>query len=170
MQQVFLSQTEASAQKLLAAIENITENQAHIKPSETSWSVLECLEHIYIVEAWIVKTLKTEAEKENAEGVETVINRGKVSKILQNREFKVDAPEFSVPTGFFKSLEDAKISFLKKRSQLSEIINTMNLNDGVIVKHPKLGDMTKADWVHFMIEHTDRHINQIIEIKSNVTV
>ncbi len=167
MQQNFLSQTEESAQKLLAVLENMTESQAQFKLNDIVWSVLECLEHIFIVEAGIVKTLKIQASPDAA-GAESVINRNKVEKIMQNREMKVDAPDFTIPTGRFKSLEEGKAAFIKKRAELSEIIKNVNLNDGIIVKHPKLGDLTKADWVHFLIQHTDRHINQIIELKNNI--
>jgi hypothetical protein len=36
--------------------------------------------------------------------------------------------------------------------------------DGQTWPHPYLGEMTKLDWLHFLIAHTDRHLAQIGEI------
>jgi uncharacterized damage-inducible protein DinB len=165
MQELFLSQTAESAEKLLASIANLSENQVHFKAAENIWSVLECLEHIFVVEAGIIKTLRIESQSN--EGAESVVNRGKVEEFLQNRGFKIDAPDFTAPKGRFKSLEELKAAFLTKRQELNMLMTTTNLLDGVLVKHPKLGDMTKTDWVHFLIQHTNRHIEQVVEIKSH---
>ncbi len=165
MQETFLSQTAETAEKLLASIANLSETQANFKATENIWSVLECLEHIFIVEAGIIKTLRIEGQSN--EGAESVVNREKVEGFLQNRGFKIEAPDFTAPQGRFKSLDELKAAFLTKRQELNKLMTTTNLLDGVIVKHPKLGDMTKYDWVHFLIQHTNRHIEQVIEIKSH---
>lgn len=165
MHKLFLSQTEETAEKLLASVANLSENQVHFKAAENIWSVLECLEHIFIVEAGIIKTLRIESQSQ--EGAESLVNRGKVEGFLQNRGLKIDAPDFTEPKGRFKSLEELKTAFLTKREELNILMTNTNLLDGVIVKHPRLGDMTKTDWIHFLIQHTNRHLEQVIEIKSH---
>ena len=54
----------------------------------------------------------------------------------------------------------------KKREELAEIIKTTKLTDGVTEKHYYFGEMTKPDWVHFLLQHTDRHIAQLEELKT----
>jgi uncharacterized damage-inducible protein DinB len=167
----FLDNLQKSATLIDTLLDKVSEEQAAQKPNEKTWSMLECLEHIFIVEAGIIKTLRTEnpPSADSTNTPESVINRDMVSNLLQNRTTKIDAPDFTAPKGRFKSLEEAKMAFLNKRTELTTIIKTANLNDGFIAKHPRLGDMTKSDWVHFLIQHTDRHVEQLAEIKQQIT-
>ncbi|MBL7884376.1 MAG: hypothetical protein JNL69_09930, partial [Bacteroidia bacterium] len=41
-------------------------------------------------------------------------------------------------------------------------------NEKQTIQHPRLGEMTKLDWVHFLMAHTKRHVLQIEEIKQKV--
>jgi hypothetical protein len=164
MQQTFLAELALSSERLLASIIHLSETQAHFKATDSTWSVLECLEHIFIVEAGIYKNLKSEGLTE--QGAESVTNRSKVSGYMQDRNLKIDAPDFTTPKGRFTTLAEGMQAFVNKRAEIATIIQSSNLHDGFISKHPRLGDMTKSDWVHFMLEHTNRHIEQLGEIQA----
>ena len=53
---------------------------------------------------------------------------------------------------------------------IDKIVGHINSNtieqETITLKHPILGEMTKVDWIHFMIAHTNRHLVQIEEVKT----
>jgi uncharacterized damage-inducible protein DinB len=164
----FSQKLSNSSSELLALFQDVSETQAQQKPTHHTWSMLECFEHIFVVESGIIKTLQVDATPNTQEKPETVVNRVKVETLLANRELKIEAPDYTAPRNRFKTLAEAKEAFLNKRNILANLIAQTNLQDGVIVQHPRLGNMTKLDWIHFLIQHTNRHIAQLNEIKQQI--
>jgi hypothetical protein len=160
---IFLKQTE---QELLAAMANLSEEQLRFKPNEDSWSIIECAEHIFVVEVGVLRMFQTETAPSVAVGTETTINREKLGVFLENRNKKVASPDFAAPKGRFKNLPEFLLAFENKRKELYIALEKANLTDGILIKHPIMGDMTKADWAYFIPRHTARHIAQINEIKA----
>jgi hypothetical protein len=164
--QDFLISLKQTEQDLLAAMANLSDEQLHFKLNAATWSVLECAEHIFVVEVGVLRMLQTETAPTVAIGTETVINREKLGVFLENRNTKVAAPDFSAPKGRFKNLPEFLLAFENKRKELYSVLEKINLTDGILIKHPLMGDMTKADWTYFIPRHTARHIAQINEIKA----
>ncbi len=163
-----LAALKATEQAFFAELQNCTEEQVKQKLDEKTWSLLECAEHIFIVEVGLVRMLRAEAAPTAPEGTASTINREKLDKILQNRQTPIPAPDTVAPKGRFATLADLLKAFQKTRNEMYQLIEASNLVDGVLVKHPMLGDMTKADWVYFIPRHTARHIEQLKEIKQKI--
>lgn len=159
--QDFLISFKQTEQELLAAMAAFSDEQLHFKPTSETWSALECAEHIFVVEVGVLRMLQTEASPTVAVGTETTINREKLGVFLENRTKKVPSPDFAAPKGRFKNLPEFLVAFQNKRKELYSLLEKINLTDGILIKHPMLGDMTKADWVYFIPRHTARHIEQI---------
>jgi hypothetical protein len=163
--QDFLITLKQTEQELLAVMADLSDEELHFKPDETTWSVLECAEHIFVVEVGVLRMLQTETTPAVAIGTETMINREKLGVFLENRNKKVASPDFAAPKGRFKNLPEFLLAFENKRKELYKVLEKTNLTDGILIKHPIIGEMTKADWAYFIPRHTARHIAQIKELK-----
>jgi hypothetical protein len=157
-----LKETE---QNLLEILAEFSEQQAHTTPSPDKWTALACAEHIFVVEVGVVRMLQQQTEPTAPEGTASTINREKLDKFLKNRESKIQAPEIAMPKGRFKTLAEFRTAFVGKRAELYALLDKVNLTDGVLIPHPLLGNMTKADWIYFIPRHTARHIEQLKELR-----
>ena len=129
---------------------------------------MECVEHIFLIDKAVSKVIATPLQTEQTENTKTeLFGEQKLNILLvSNRFYKVPAPEYVLPKGIFKSNADA---IQNVNSIIEKIIQHINANtielETQTIKHPILGLMTKLDWIHFMIAHTNRHILQLEEIK-----
>lgn len=154
---------------LLNSFNTLNQAELEFKPTENTWSILECVEHVFLIGEAVLKVVETPPKTEKAENEKTeLFGEEKLNKLLViNRAFKVPAPDFVCPKGRFTKSTDAiqDINFI-----INKIIHHINSNpidlETITIKHPVLGAMTKIDWIHFMISHTNRHILQIEELKT----
>jgi uncharacterized damage-inducible protein DinB len=159
---------KANTVGLLNSLNGLTDAQANVKPESTVWSVLECLEHVFLVDVGISKALLVETTENNTNDKSELIGYDKLNHILVNKrkDFKVPAPDFVSPTGRFNTIEQGKQSV---NIVIDKILLHLNQHDisteTHTIKHPRLGEMTKLDWIYFLITHTNRHIEQMEELK-----
>ena len=159
---------QANTQEFFYSFNTLSEASVGFKPSENVWSILECVEHIYLIAEAVSKVIATPPQTEKTENNQTeLFGEQKLNKLLViNRSFKVPAPDWVAPKGRFANITEAtqNITII-----IDKIVNHIEVNtieqETQTIKHPVLGVMTKVDWVHFMIAHTNRHILQIEEVK-----
>ncbi len=154
--------------KLIDQITPLDQQELEYKPSLGSWNILECVEHIHLVNAGIVTVLQKPAPESNENMVSELFGEGKLNHLLvTKREAKHVAPERVSPKGIFKDREEAEKAIHKDIHVILHLLNTKDFSqETFIIHHPRLGNMTKTDWLYFLIAHTERHIFQIEEIKA----
>jgi uncharacterized damage-inducible protein DinB len=132
--------------------------------SFNSWSILQVLEHLLITEKYVIDLLSKPGEK--LADKHEIKGSEKLHRLLVDmRARKVKAPDMLEPKDKIVDLGDFNTQFLKLRTSLAE-----KLEDGSIVvdqrvhSHPTLGEMTVSDWLHFLISHSRRHMEQIRDV------
>ncbi|MGB3948214.1 MAG: DinB family protein [Bacteroidia bacterium] len=162
---------EHNIKALFHSYASVTEEALNYKSAEKVWSILECLEHIYLIDKAVLVVLTTAESKYKTENNQTeLFGEEKIKKLLvQGRSFKVPAPEYVQPKGEFTSSTIATqlINTVIENIKQHLATNTIE-HETYTFKHPILGPMTKTDWVHFMIAHTERHLLQIEELKQKL--
>ena len=149
-------------------IDNCSEEELHFHPSADSWNILECAEHIWLVNATIYRFLQTPPPALPHQNKESELHsEGKMNHLLiTKRDTKRTAPQWVIPKGLFKTGEEAKQAVHKATSDIRSILETTDISrETHTLAHPAIGEMTKTDWVHFLISHTQRHVFQMQEIK-----
>jgi hypothetical protein len=132
--------------------------------SFNSWSVLQVLEHLLITEKYVCDLLRLPGEK-LAQGLE-LKGGEKLERILVDlRGRKVKAPDMLEPRGDIDDLRTFTASFLQNREGLVRALEGGEIVvDERVHAHPMLGDMTVSDWLHFLVSHARRHMEQIRDI------
>lgn len=149
--------------ELLNLVRNLDDKVLHHK-SFNKWSVLEVLEHLVITEGYVLELLSRPGEK-MAETPELHGGDRLHRLLVEMRERKVKAPDILEPTGEFEDLAAFSSKFLQIRTQLSQGLESGNIVvDQRIHRHPMLGEMTVSDWLHFLISHARRHMEQIRDV------
>ena len=121
------------------------------------------LEHIYLADKSISLLLQKKSENLNAQ--EVILGNDKIERLVVNlRHRKVKSPDILLPKGRFKMLSEFKPAFTQQRENLKSSLQDGSIPiDNSILPHSYLGNMTKTDWLYFIIHHAQRHLEQIKE-------
>ena len=152
---------------MIDLIDESTEEELHFKSSPDSWSILQCIEHICLVNKNVSRLLETPPPSSPSNQQSELYSEGKLNHLLvTKRELKRVAPGFVTPQGIYKSGEDAKNVIYEDTERILTILDEQDVSTQThTIPHHALGEMTKTDWLHFMLAHTQRHLHQIGDIK-----
>ncbi len=157
----YLERTKAA---LLDATGQFSQAQWKSKPSSEAWSPAECVEHLAITEASLLKTIQklVAAPPESPEVLAQCTGKEKiVEKHVPSRARKVLAPDPARPANRFA---DPLAAFIETRNRTLEYVRTTQ--DPIRERtypHFVFGPMDGYQWIIFMAAHTERHLKQALE-------
>ena len=168
-----VAELEASRRRLLGALEGLTEDDWRSRSLADRWSIAECAEHITAAELPLPKfaavSLTAEPSAEERREI-----RGKdeyVRRFLRDRSQRGEAPERIRPKGRFATREDTVRAFEERRAaNLAYVRETADPLRDRFAPHPFAGMIDGYQWVLFLAAHTDRHAEQIEEIRRTLRV
>ncbi|MFD2614108.1 DinB family protein [Paenibacillus gansuensis] len=157
-----LDQTKETRVNLWKSVSGLTDGQLNTEAVAGSWTIGQVLEHLYLMETIIVRTL----EKALSSPEDRPTDK-KPYEVTLDRSRKLSAPDGLVPAGHFQSLEDVKMKLNTSREALDKLLADYS---GVDLRkkshpHPVFGMMDAAQWVDFIGYHEQRHTQQIEELK-----
>ena len=169
MVHLLIRELESTSDELLRSISGLTQAQLTYKINPQVWSIHECLEHIVITEIAVYRILMQQSTSISGSADTEKIGKEKMEKLMHDRSLKTEAPDDVKPVGRFNSVQELTDKFRSNRERIVVPLKSNSIVfDSQIITHPMLGEMTKKDWLHFMIHHCERHVSQIEEIKSFV--
>jgi uncharacterized damage-inducible protein DinB len=158
-----LTKLKSGRDEFLAAVEGVTEEQAAAKPA-TGWSILECAEHVAIVEEYLRRTLM-----ERATPTESEMSREReafLGAVAANRERKIQAPQVAQPAGRFATLSEAVECFRLNREQtIAYIASCQEDLRRMTMDHPMIGAVSGQETLILMMAHPFRHAEQVRELR-----
>lgn len=163
-----LQYLESTKKEVLDATKGLTPAQWNFKPAPDRWSIAECMEHIAAAEDFIRDNIVNGVMKAPpAPGRDVAaIDAG----ILQNvpaRTTKVQAPEPIKPTNRFGSPEGAIKHFVESRAITEDFLKTTpGLRDHA-ADSPAGGKWDAYEFILLIAAHSERHTNQIKEVKAD---
>ena len=150
------------------AVFGISEAHAARSPGPGQWSVLDCAEHVAVVEQYLyARLLEGRADSDAA------ISPGREALIRSraaDRSRKVSAPAAAVPAGRFGTLEEALAAFAEARARTVAYVEACNEDLRTkITTHPILQTANCYETLLMMAAHPERHAKQVIEIRASST-
>jgi DinB superfamily len=166
-----LASLQSTHDKFLQSISGLSEKQWKFKPGPDRWSIAEVSEHITIAESGIFGLVQQKVMQSPATPEKRASVMGKDDIILKkvpDRSVKAKAPEFLQPTGRFATPQDVVKAFEQARGVTMNYIRTTNddLRDHFF-DHPVLGTMDAYQWILLISAHSERHTEQIEEVKAD---
>lgn len=162
-----LKETEKS---LKNQIKGLSEAQLKFKPAADRWSIEDCVKHLAASEDmfWQMMegTVKSPANPEKR-GEISVTDEQLVQKI-EDRSSKVKTTDKLMPENIsYKDTDEAFESFKKKRDKLMEYVKSTNDELRNHVATTPLGMLDSYQLILFTAAHTNRHTQQIMEVKAD---
>ena len=158
-----------SRERLVLAVEGLSDEQRSFQPAQDRWSIADCVEHIIVVETSVLRNIQQvlqsapQPERQNeAQGKEQVI-----LERVPARERRVKGPEEAMPQGRWPDFEDLMRQFeaTRERSVRFSAVTQADLRNHFF-PHPFLGLLDCYQWLLFLSAHCERHVRQIEEVKA----
>lgn len=157
-----LRELEDTGNTLLKTLSAFDQAKINKVPFEGSWTAGQIGDHLLKSYA-VVETLNGEV-KPTKRAVDLKVEE--LKSIFLNYNLKMQSPEFILPANSIINKE-ALISSLEHRiSLLIKSVTTLDLSKTCVsFIIPELEEMTRTEWIYFVIYHTQRHIHQLKQIQ-----
>ena len=165
------AQLKTTQAELIESVKGLSDEQLNFKPAADKWSVKECVFHLAISETslwkWVEATLKEPASPEKRSDIKMTDEQ--VMTAMSSRENKVKTFDFLEPqNGKWSGAADALDSLKKDRATLIDFVNNTNgdMRNHVATQTP-MGPLDAYQLVLLISSHTNRHMQQINEVKAD---
>jgi hypothetical protein len=165
----FLQDTENG---VINSIKGLSEAQLKFKPAEDKWGVEDCIKHIAAIETalWQMTEgyIKQAANPEKRADIKWTDEE--VMKNIEDRTSKKKTfPQFEPQNISFKTTEEALASFKESRQKLIEFVKTTKEDLRNHVAALPFGSFDCYQMILFIGAHSNRHTQQIEEVKANAS-
>ncbi len=162
----YLQETRAA---VLESTRGLSDAQWRHKPSPDEWSIAECVEHLAIVEGFLLRRLQQIASAPAASEHELALAAGKEDLIVKDapgRKRKVKGPPATLPKGGEPGA--ALAQFVENRELV--IAYAATTSDPLrtrLFPHMVFGPLDGFQWLIFLGAHCERHRRQLEEVKTS---
>jgi hypothetical protein len=160
----------SSQQALVAAVANLTPSQWTLSPSDDRWSIAQCAEHLTLSEGGLLgmvrgQILQGAAAPEaarTARGRDGIVVAAMRDRSQRSKTFSFLEPQTVAPTpaAFVPSFLTARAATLRYVRETTDALHHHCAPLGA------LGDLDAYQWLLLLASHTERHVAQIEEVKS----
>ena len=143
------------------ALHGVDEATARLKPQPDCWSVLECVEHLRLVETGLLCRLKEAKPTERSH--EDRSREAKFQELAMNRLRRIEAPEVAIPRLEWQTLAQAFEGFNEARGETMRWLHEFegDLRSWLAI-HPLITRPVNCyEMLLLMALHPKRHAAQI---------
>jgi hypothetical protein len=161
---------------LVGAVTGLSDAQWNYEPGEGQWSIAQIVEHsVFVIERVAGPTRQAfENTPLGPAGQNDTLIDSIVLQHFPNRWAKFKSPEFALPYGRFSSLQNALPAIESAYAGLFAFLENAPDLRGRRLESPPLRAVTNGEhnamdayqWILAAAAHTERHIKQILELKS----
>ena len=155
--------------RLFEDVSGLNTAQLNFKADSSRWSVAQCVEHIALAENGIWQRIYSSLKQPVMQAQQKLTNTNEqLIAVTLDRSVKYKAPEQLEPMGYFSGTGEALQYFSHKRDSLIDYIGVTNddLKYRYFV-HSSMGTVNLYQAILLIAAHSERHIMQIEEVKSN---
>jgi len=161
--QEILASMANGAAALMHALHGVTDDLAVRVLGPGRWTILQCTEHVAIVESYLLSLIDASTHSDtpliNEKREAVIVSRG------ADRSRRMDSPKEGQPTGRFSTLAEAVQHFQASRERSIRFIEENNEDLRCwIATHPLLGTVNCLEVLLLMAVHPLRHAKQIEEV------
>lgn len=164
-----LEHLQRTRQMFLAAVDGLSKAQWGYKPAPERWSIAECAEHIAASERFIREAvagfLQTPATPE--ELAATPPKEDLVLGFVTDRSQRFQSPEPVRPSHEWPTMEETLLAFGRERAETFKLVHDAEDLRAHAGDHPAVGPLDAYGWLFFLSGHSERHVQQIEEVKAD---
>lgn len=155
--------------ELKKSLKGLSEAQLNFKPAADRWSPQDCMYHIAFSEGALRgaldQALSAPADPKAKAELKTTDEEIKAGIVNRTNKVKTAEPFQPENTGF-KSLAEAVAAFDSKRAMLVDLVKTTNADLRNHIVALPFAKMDAYQFILFIAGHSNRHTQQINEVKT----
>ncbi len=153
---------------LLNAVEGLTEAQLNFKATPDRWSVLECVQHITLTSQGLWQMTEATLKEKTNDTLKSQVKDEQFIKMVEDRNMKAQAPEeFRPVKSPYHTLSETLDAFKADRNKLIDYIQKTNDDMRKHIAKMPFGSLDSYQLVLLISAHTNRHTQQINEVKAD---
>jgi hypothetical protein len=156
---------EQTIEDLIAHISSFSETELNSVPFEGSWTAGQVARHLlrsYSGAPQFLQGPVKRTERYPAQFVEPL--RESFANLSDTNKFK--SPDFIIPEEKLYTNEELLEPIRNVCRQIVSVTGPLDLTETCTAfALPVIGEMTRLEWINFMIIHTQRHIHQLNNIR-----
>jgi len=163
-----LAYLESTKKDVLDATKGLSTAQWNFKSTPDRWSIAECMEHIAAAEDYIRGMVESGVMKAPAVPGRDIaaIDAGIIANVPE-RKNKVQAPEAIKPTNRFGSPQASLDHFVESRATTENFLKTTTGLRDHAADSPTGQKWDAYEFILLIAAHSERHTNQIKEVKAD---
>ena len=167
--ETLLAHLESCRDAFQAEVAGLSEEQCAARSSSEVWSILDVVEHIATVEIGVLEVFRGRLFTQPCPQeykVQTVGKDQLIVDAMKDRITRRKSPELVKPAGRWPTAGAALAAFAQARQEMIDLLKreTRDLRD-FCAPHPSFKALDGYQWILFIVTHTDRHREQIKELK-----
>jgi len=163
---------KTTQKEVMKSIKGLSEAQLNFKSAPDRWSVKECMYHIALSEnnlwQWVDGTLKAPANPDKRADIKMTdeqVIAGVSSRATKAKTFEALEPK----SAKWANTDEALAAFLEGRSKLINYVkNTSDDMRNHVAMQSPVGALDAYQLILLISSHTNRHVQQINEVKADV--
>ncbi|MDE3153924.1 MAG: DinB family protein [Acidobacteriota bacterium] len=155
--------------RVAAGVAALTPAQWSWRPAAGAWSVADTLEHLIVAELAALDSIAHAAVR--ASGAEEAADPRAIDRTLESRltsrAARAKTAPMLEPSGRWP-VDELGARFADGRGRMLQVVRGLSPTSRQLVcQHPRLGPLDCYQWALLTAAHTDRHLQQIDEIKTS---
>jgi len=166
-EQEILTQLDEGRKALSEALAGVDEQMAVWKQMPTTWSILECVEHVVVSEEFLLSRLM--AAQASASALPNSTREGMILERGIDRTRRVESPAVGRPSGRYLHLQDAFTGFSAVRARTVDWVSGLEGDlRSWLTDHPLIpGPVNCCEMLLMISVHPRRHAEQIKAIRNS---
>lgn len=155
---------EFSSTEIFNMAERLTNQQLLIKPAENKWNIAQVLAHLHLSDRGARYAISRNTEPCDRDPLQVLTEFEERKK---NDPTAMEAPEKVIPPDSIteEELPGIKLNFITTRREIADFIKK---EDPTLLctsfPHPRIGLLTRIEWVKFIDWHGRHHLKQMQNI------
>ena len=163
-----LALLESTKKDVLDTTTGLSPAQWNFKPAPDRWSIAECMEHIAAAEDFIRGNIENGVMKAPAApGRDTAAIDAGIIANVPARKTKVQAPDAIKPTNRFGSPQGSIDHFVESRAKTEDYLKSATGLRDHAADSPTGQKWDAYEFILLISAHSERHTNQIKEVKAD---
>lgn len=153
-------------QELVELIERFDHTSFNQRPADNGWTAGEVAEHLLLFDIRLNQIL---GSLDQPAGRDPLAKVTEYTPRVTNRENKIDAPPFLVPSETEHTPSSMVEKILTERNKILKVVADKDMTlISTQYPHRFFGEMTGMEWINFIDMHTLRHMPQLVALYAQI--
>lgn len=162
-----LEAIDETGKKLLDLIDRFTQDQLNVVPFKDSWTAGQVVDHLLLSLGGVVQVVNGTGISTDRDPAEKV---PAITAMFLDFTIKMNAPDVILPA----PPPHRKAALHRKAEELMDGLGTAGITLDLTeictaFDLPGFGPLTRLEWIHFSLVHTQRHLHQLENIHRFIT-